>query len=172
MRPPGESPMKALVTQGLLATRSNPSRSYLGVLETTGPWFASLPAMPGHTGKRNPGENFFDFTCFHGPSAAHPHRRRLLTRSGKVGMTEALVGLRVLAKVLIFFDAAFHSPGFSLTLFKFFLTSTERCEGKPSLSQPLIGWPLRRMAAAATAMGKNRAAEDGSEGAQPALGPP
>jgi hypothetical protein len=29
-------------------------------------------------------KNFFDFTYFHGPSAAHPHARRLLTRSGQV----------------------------------------------------------------------------------------
>jgi hypothetical protein len=29
-------------------------------------------------------KNFFDFTYFHRPSAAHPHGRWLLTRSGKV----------------------------------------------------------------------------------------
>jgi hypothetical protein len=46
--------------------------------------------------------------------------------------------------------------GFSLTLFKFFLTSTDRCEGKSSLSRPLVGWPLRLVVLAVTVMGQKQ----------------
>ena len=76
--------------------------------------------------------------------------------------TESLVKSLRFGEGIDFFGAASYCPGFSLTLFKFFLTSTERCEGKPSLWRPLVGWPLRGVASAATAMGQKQGEASGS----------
>src|SRR5688572_12223918 len=46
-------------------------------------------------------KNFCDFTCFHGPSVARPHRRRLLTRNGKVSYFFLARGFMLLMVVLI-----------------------------------------------------------------------
>jgi Tn3 transposase DDE domain-containing protein len=50
-------------------------------------------------------KKFFDFTYFHGLSAAHPHGRRLLTRSGKVSLLQiSLVYINTLMIQQVFTD--------------------------------------------------------------------
>jgi hypothetical protein len=83
MRPPGETPMKVLMIKRLLAARSRASKPYLSIRELAGARFASVPVMPGGTGRRSRRQNCFSFTYFHSPSAAHPLGWPLQMTNGK-----------------------------------------------------------------------------------------
>jgi hypothetical protein len=72
MRPPGEIPMKVLMSKGFLAMRSHASKPCLSIRERAGTRLTSMPVMPGGTGRRHRGQTFFRFTYFHGLSAARP----------------------------------------------------------------------------------------------------
>jgi nucleotidyltransferase/DNA polymerase involved in DNA repair len=72
MRPPGEIPMKVLMTKGFLATRSHASKPCVSIRKLAGPRLTSMTDMFGGTGRRNRCQTFFSFTDFHGPSAARP----------------------------------------------------------------------------------------------------
>jgi hypothetical protein len=72
MRTQGETPMKVLMTQRFLATRSHASKPCVSVRERAGTRLTSRPVMPGGTGRRTRGQNFFGFTYFQGPSTARP----------------------------------------------------------------------------------------------------
>jgi hypothetical protein len=84
MRPPGEIPMKALMTKRFLATRSHASTPCVSIRERAGTRLTSMPVMPGGTGRRHRGQTFFRFTYFHGPLAAHPLGWPLRNTNAKV----------------------------------------------------------------------------------------
>jgi hypothetical protein len=76
--------MKVLVTERLLATRSNASRSCLGAWNLLDPGLPLSQQCPSILANEIVAKNFFVFTYFHGILVARPHGRRLLTRNGKV----------------------------------------------------------------------------------------
>src|SRR3712207_2991784 len=84
MRPPNEIPMKVLMTQGFLATRSHASKPCVSIRELAGTRLTSMPVMPGGTGRRNRCQTFFSFTYFHDQSAARPLGWPLRITNGKV----------------------------------------------------------------------------------------
>src|SRR6266850_3614830 len=84
MRPSGESPMKVLVTQDFLATRSTASKSRLSILEPAGPRLPPSQPCLEVLADEIVAKNFFCFTYFHGLSAASPLGWALRMTSGKV----------------------------------------------------------------------------------------
>ena len=72
MRLPGEIPVKVLMTKGFFGYEVSRVRAVLSIRERAGTRLTSIPVMPGGTGRRNRGQNFFRFTYFQGQSTARP----------------------------------------------------------------------------------------------------